>query len=412
MAKKETKNPLQGFKNIAAEIMPADNIEVQDVESVPENDLDILGEDTGIIDTTGDNSEDDSVALDVTGGTIQSNKKEKTEEKEKTPKKEESLTVDNLEIEYKKEVKSEDTKDTEVDEEVEEAEDTETLSQMGVLANYLKDEGVVDFTEDEFEDSEEGLVKVIQSEINKGVEKYKEELPPLAQEFIDYIDKGGDPANFVKATSDVDFSQIDPKVIDGKENLQKQLVAELMRREGYSQEDISQDVQDFVDGGLIAKRANRALSKLKSLQATERKSLLADQEKANKAQKEEHDNFLTSLKEDIDTREEIAGFPIAKKHRKDFYDYITKVDRKTGKTKLVSDSEADKDSQIKMAWLYYNKFDFSKVEKKARTKATSSLRANLERANTVSTKRLKSKARTSAGSTDIDFSLFENALNK
>ena len=63
-----------------------------------------------------------------------------------------------------------------------------------------------------------------------------------------------------------------------------------------------------------------------------------------------------------------------------------------------------------MAWVYYNKFDFSKVEKKARTKATSSLRANLERAGNVSTKKLKSKARTKATNSDIDFSLFENAL--
>ena len=50
-----------------------------------------------------------------------------------------------------------------------------------------------------------------------------------------------------------------------------------------------------------------------------------------------------------------------------------------------------------MAWLYYNKFDFTKVEKKARTKATSSLKANLERASNISTKKLKSKARTQAG---------------
>ena len=408
MSKKETKNPLQGFKNIAADIMPADNVEIKDVESIPENDLDILGTDTGIIDTTGDDSENDGVAIDVSKGTIQPNKKDE----KKIPEKKETLSADNLEIQYNKEVNPEDEGETEVGQETTETEESEELSQMGILANYLKDEGVVDFTEEEFEDSEEGLVKVIQSEIKRGVKKYKEELPPLAQEFIEYLDKGGNPQNFVKATSDVDFSQIDPKVIEGKENLQKQLVAELMRREGYSQEDISQDVQDFIDGGLIAKRANRALSKLKSLQATERKNLLADQEEADNVKKEEHSNFLTSLKEDINTREEIAGFPVAKKNRKDFYDYITKVDRKTGKTRLVSDSEADKDSQIKMAWLYYNKFDFSKVEKKARTKATSSLRANLERAGNVSTKRLKSKARTSAGSTDIDFSLFENALNK
>ena len=404
MSNKETENPLEGFKNLATDIMPAEDIEVKDVETVPEDDLTLLSADTGVIDKTkSDLVEDDIDHLDKESETP------KKETEKKTKSKEEDLTIDNLEIEYKETVEEDTSTDKkEVKEKV--AEETDELSQMGVLANYLKEEGVIDFDTEEFEDSEEGLVKVIQSEIDKGVEKYKEDLPQLAQEFIEYIDKGGDPQNFVKATSDVDFSKIDPKVIDGKENLQKQLVAELMRREGYSQDDILQDVQDFVDGGLIAKRANRALSKLKSLQEKERKTLLSDQEKAQKLREKEHDNFLSSLKEDIESREEIAGFPVVKKQKKDFYDYITKVDRKTGKTRLVSDSEADQDSQLKMAWLYYNKFDFSKVEKKARTKATSSLRANLERAGNVSTKKLKSKARTKATNSDIDFSLFENAL--
>ena len=199
-------------------------------------------------------------------------------------------------------------------------------------------------------------------------------------------------------------------MIEGKENLQKQLVAELMRREGFSQDEILSDIQDFVDGGLIEKRATRALSKLKAMQANQRKELLKSQEEASKAKEAEYNNFLTSLKDDIDSREEIAGFNVSKKVKKDFYDYITKPDRKTGKTRLVMDSEADQDSQLKMAWLYYNKFDFSKIEKKARTKATSSLKASLERASNISTKKLKSKSRTKATGNDIDFSLFENAL--
>jgi hypothetical protein len=201
-------------------------------------------------------------------------------------------------------------------------------------------------------------------------------------------------------------------MIDGKENLQKQLVAELMRREGFSQEEILSDIQDFVDGGLIKKRADRALTKLKTMQTNERKDLLKKQEETAQAKEAEYSNFLTSLKDDIATREEIAGFPVSKKAKKDFYEYITKPDRKTGKTRLVMDSEADQDSQLKMAWLYYNKFDFSKVEKKARTKATSSLKASLERASGVSAKRLKSKTRTKATGDDIDFSLFKNVLNK
>ena len=64
-----------------------------------------------------------------------------------------------------------------------------------------------------------------------------------------------------------------------------------------------------------------------------------------------------------------------------------------------------------MAWLYFNNFDFSKVEKKAKTKAVSTLRSHLERASNVSTKKLKSKSRTRVTGDDIDFSLFSKAIS-
>ena len=396
MSTETNENSLEGFKNLAADIIPAENLEIKEVADVP-GDPEGLGADTGIIDMT-------PGGTDITPKSPES-MDDKEESKDDTSK--EELSSDNLEIQYKKEIP-----EGEVTEEQLESEDSEEISQIGVVANFLKEEGIVDFDSEEFEDTEEGFAKVIKNEISKGVEKYKEDLEPLAQEFLTFIEKGGDPSKFVKATSTVDFSKIDVKMIDGKESLQKQLVAELMRKEGYSDDEIMEDVKDFTDGGLIAKKAKRALSKLKDLQLKGRASLLADQEKAEETKKEEYQTFLSSLKDDIDSRDEIAGFDINNKSKKDFYNYITKVDRKTGKTRLVTDSEADQDSQIKMAWLYYNKFDFKHVEKKARTKATSSLRANLERASGVSTHKLKSKTRTKVTNSDIDFSLFKSVLNK
>jgi len=396
MSTETNENSLEGFKNLAADIIPAENLEIKEVADVP-GDPEGLGADTGIIDMT-------PGGTDITPESPES-MDDKEESKDDTSK--EELSSDNLEIQYKKEIP-----EGEVTEEQLESEDSEEISQIGVVANFLKEEGIVDFDSEEFEDTEEGFAKVIKNEISKGVEKYKEDLEPLAQEFLTFIEKGGDPSKFVKATSTVDFSKIDVKMIDGKESLQKQLVAELMRKEGYSDDEIMEDVKDFTDGGLIAKKAKRALSKLKDLQLKGRASLLADQEKAEETKKEEYQTFLSSLKDDIDSRDEIAGFDINNKSKKDFYNYITKVDRKTGKTRLVTDSEADQDSQIKMAWLYYNKFDFKHVEKKARTKATSSLRANLERASGVSTHKLKSKTRTKVTNSDIDFSLFKSVLNK
>ena len=387
----EKNNPLEGFKNLAADIMPAEDLEIKDVQEIPEKDRMALGQDTGVKDLTDEDLDDkESVNMDKT--------------KEDSKESKEVLTPDNLEIAYKDEIPEGES----TEEELSESEEGE-VSQLSVVANFLKEEGIIDYDEEEFEDSEEGFSKIIQNEIKKGITKYKTDLDPLAQEFIEYVDKGGDPQKFVKATSDVDFSKIDVKMIDGKENLQKQLVAELMRREGFNQDEILSDVQDFVDGGLIGKRANRALKKLKDMQLNDRKTLLKEQETAATNKEAEYTNFLSSLKDDIDNREEIAGFSIGKK-KKDFYNYITKPDRKTGKTRLVMDSEADQDSQLKMAWLYYNKFDFTKIEKKARTSATSSLKANLERASNISTKKLKSKSRTKATDGDIDFSLFENAL--
>ena len=63
-----------------------------------------------------------------------------------------------------------------------------------------------------------------------------------------------------------------------------------------------------------------------------------------------------------------------------------------------------------MAWFYFNKFNFEKVEKKARTKAVSNLRTNLERASGVSRGKLKSKSRTKTSGSDSDFSLFSKAM--
>lgn len=383
-------NPFEGFKALEGDTIAPDNVEIQET-------VEPIGEDTGITDKTDEASE------------------EIVQKKEEAPKeKKEELSVDNLEIEYKESVEEEieeEEEDTITPTQTKEKdEDPEDMSEIGVLAKHLKDEGVIEFDDEEFEDTEEGLVNVVKKQIKKGVDDYKENLDPLAKQFLDFIEDGGDPQHFTKAYSTVDFARIDRAALKGKGELQKQLVAELMRREGYNREEIVEEIQDLLNGNVLQGRASRSLRKLQEMQQKERATLLKTQ-KENAAQKaEQQETFLSNLRENIDTKEEIAGFPISKKQKTAFYNYITKPDRKTGKTKLVMDSEADKDAQLKMAWLYFNDFNFEKVEKKARSKATSNLRANLERASGVSRKKLKSKSRTKVSGADTDFSLFSKAM--
>ena len=144
----ENNNPLDGFKNLAADIMPAKGLEIKDVQEIPEEDSISLGEDTGVKDLTDTKLDsDDTVNMDDTEG--------KKESKE-------TLTPDNLEIAYKSEIPEGEVTEEEIQEETSQEGET---SQLGVIANFLKDEGIVDFEEEDFEDSEEGFQKIIQNEI-------------------------------------------------------------------------------------------------------------------------------------------------------------------------------------------------------------------------------------------------------
>ena len=359
MSDKKELNPFEGFKSLEGDTMAPDNVEIQEVAEV-----ETLAEDTGITDKTDETIEKETPVAKEYRETVEEEEEIEESPEPKTEKQEEANTEE------------------------------EELSQIGVLANHLKEEGVIEFDDEEFEDSEDGLAKVVKNQIKKGVSEYKENLDPVAQQFLEFIEDGGDPQHFTKAYATVDFSRIDNNNLKGKSDLQKQIVAELMRREGYNREEIVDEIQDLLNGNVLAGRANRSLRKLQGIQKKERAELLETQKKQAVVKQEKQETFLTELRENIDGKEDIAGFPISKKQKKSFYDYITKPDRKTGKTKLVMDSEADKDSQLKMAWLYFNNFDFGKVEKKARTKAASNLRANLERASGISRKKLKSKSRT------------------
>tara|TARA_R110001592_G_scaffold5517_3_gene30374 strand:- start:44619 stop:45785 length:1167 start_codon:yes stop_codon:yes gene_type:complete len=387
MSEKENKNPFDGFKVLEGDTIAPTDVEIKDAPDVSG----ALAEDTGIVDKTDEPV--DEVKEEV--------KKEKAEK---------PLTSDSLEIEYRETVDEDDLDEDDEETTAETKQGEDEVSQLGVLAKHLREEGVVEFDDEEFEDSEEGLVNVVKNQIKKGVDDYKEGLDPLAKQFLEYIEDGGDPQHFTKAYSTVDFSRITPENLKSRKELQKQLVAELMRKQGYEHGEILEEIQDLVSANVIAKRAARSLKKLQGIQNKDRADLLKQQKDANLKKEEEQSSFLSNLRNDIDGRENIAGFPISKKQKKAFYEYITKTDRKTGKTKLIADSENDKDSQLKMAWLYFNDFDFSKVEKKARTKATSNLRASLERAGNVSSRKLKSKTRTKSSGDDLDFSLFQKAL--
>lgn len=352
-------------------------------------------------------------------------KEESTEIKDKRTSKEDTFEIKHVDS-------IEDVKEEEKDEESEESEeatkkneqesktivdtedvgDDEEATIFKTLATEFSDKGLLAELGEDFEDSEDGFAALLDKTVEDKVEAYKESLPKVAKDFIDFVKAGGDPQQFVQSQTNIDYSRIDPDRLVENEAAQKEIVYNLLVKEGYDADEISEEIADYEDGGLLANKAKRALRKMQSYQQKEQADMLERQKQEATAAQERQAKMMEDLKKDIKSREEIAGFGFKNERQKDeFYDYITKVDRKTGKTQLQLANEADPDAQLKMAWLYFNNFNFSKVEKKAKTKATSELKSKLERA-TDATSRLKSKRKTSSpdDTPSGDFSGFTRLL--
>jgi len=364
----EDGNLFKGFSIINADVLGELNTDIEEV-TTDEIEDSKLGDDTGIV--------------------------------EKTPEEIEQELNASKEVKKKKEEKIEiEVSTTEIDDE------EEKVSSIKIFADYLGEKGILEIGED-FEDSEEGLEKAIQDRITKEVDTYKNSLGDISLKFIEYIENGGDPKNFLQAYSAPDFSSITDEDLEN-ENIQEQLVRELLYQEGYSIEEINEEVSDYKEGGILANKAKRAQSKLIKFDA-ERKVQLAETQKQQKIKQEEiKKEFYISLEKDINSRKEIAGFELKDKDKPKFFEYISKEDKKTGLTKLMEDVQKDADYQIKMAWLLYNKFDFSKVEKKAEKKVVSSLKESLENSQLARGSKLKSREVSPA--TDSDFSGFRKVI--
>src|ERR1035437_8445224 len=109
----------------------------------------------------------------------------------------------------------------------------------------------------------------------------------------------------------------------------------------------------------------------------------------------------------INQKSDIAGFPISENQKKALYEYMTRPSTEINgqpATKLQSDINGDPDGQLKMAWLYMNKFDFTKFKKKAESCAASGLRESLGR---YTDSREKASRVSNVGNDKVDMNIFK-----
>jgi len=259
-------------------------------------------------------------------------------------------------------------------EDLEEDETTVTNEGAGFkpALTHLADKGILEFNDTEIEDSEEGFEKAIDQTINNRFEKLlHNKLGEDGLALLSFVENGGNPKHFIEAYYN-DSSWEDYNIEDN-EAAQKIAVRESLRLAGEEAEDIEDMISEFTDNGTLEKRAKSALSKLQKFEASHKQELIqiqkAKAEQDKLAQKKYWDDFKSNLL----AKEDLKGFKVTPKVKENLINYMTVVDKKTGKTAYQTSVENESDSAYLFAYLSMNNFDISKLEKQVMTKTASKL---------------------------------------
>lgn len=259
-----------------------------------------------------------------------------------------------------------------IEEEEEEVEDNsdevEVEYSYKALATYLAEQGVIDFEDSEdIEDTPELLEEAVLNTAKNMVNEYKESIPAEGREFLEYLEKGGNPSKYFEVLQKpLDFDNLDLE----DEDTQKQVLREYLASQDYSSEEIEEELKDYEDALILDKKAKTASKRLEKIYQKRKEALLQEQAAMEAERKKQMDNYIKELKSTINNSSSLGGLPVSASDKKAFESYL--LDRgKDGLTQYEKDlQENPTKTQLELAFLKFKKFDFSKIEKRVKTEET------------------------------------------
>lgn len=144
------------------------------------------------------------------------------------------------------------------------------------------------------------------------------------QQLDEYVKQGGRFEDFYSRQQErVSFDNLDMD----DENNQKAVVRELLKYNGYTDEQINSKIARYEDADMLAEESEDALDRLKTIRQQELEEISKRQEAYAKQQEEQQRAFFTQVTNDINSLTNIRGIAIPKEDRKALFDYIFKVDQ-------------------------------------------------------------------------------------
>lgn len=249
----------------------------------------------------------------------------------------------------------------------------ETKDETSGIKEFTKnlyDKGILDFNDEdeEFEDSEEGIEKLVNKTVQNRIDKWAEGLPEDYAKMLEFVQSGGTPKQFLEVYYG-DHSWTEFKI--DNEEAQKVAIRESLRLSGESEEDITDMIDEWEINGTLEKRAKPAIAKLQKYETAKKEELIIAQKQKADKQFADQKEYWDTFKKDLYSKEDISGFKLTPKVKDKLWDFMTAIDKRTGKTPYQEAIEKNKDSSLLFALQAMQGFDITKLEKQVETKVSS-----------------------------------------
>lgn len=265
-------------------------------------------------------------------------------------------------------------------------------SMFATLGAKLGYEVEGDFAED-YDGLAEYTTAVGQQIANEQLEKIFASMPDV-KEYYEYRANNGDPLKYFEAQqAEMDYHNVDIQ----NEAIQKRVLIDGMRQQGFGDEDIARMVESYEDAGILADNANIYLRQLQANQGQRKQQLLAQQEQEAQQQRAAAEEYWNSVQSTIN-QGNLKGMQIPTRQRGKFYEWMTTPVNEQGVTQRDLDRQnIDQETALAVEYLLYQGFDLKKLASNAAsTQKVSALKSKLTAAPSAGS---RMKSRTKSGTT-------------
>lgn len=218
----------------------------------------------------------------------------------------------------------------------------------------------------------EELVEYLKSTVEENsVPSYSSEE---IRDLDEFVRNGGTPMEFYQAVGAVDYDNIDIS----NETIQRQVVKELLVRQGYNNLQIQKKLDKYEDADILEDEAADAIEALKDIREKEKKALLEEQKVSRQQAIEQQQTFYRNVVKEIEDTVDIRGIKIPSQDKSALMKYIFEVES-DGKTRYQKDYAKSTKNLIESAY-FTMKGDslISSARKSGETSAVEKLKNTLK----------------------------------